>query len=485
MRTKKFKEAFDKEHIKSTFKGKTFKVGTYSIFSSILIIAIAAIVIMMVDALPAKYTKFDTTKNGIYSLSEQSENIASAASHPVNIYLIAQSGNEDKVIQALLEKYEDLSKNIKVYKKDPVIYPNFAKQYTKDEVYNNSIVVECGKKTRYISYNEIYKAGYNYQDNSQSTEFNGEGLITSAINYVTSTDLPRMYTLTGHGETELGTNISSCVQEENIETLPLNLLKESIPKDANCILINNPQSDISTSEVKALTDYIEGGGNLLLMTSYIDKDLANLNELTRTYGAYAENRLVLEGDSSMCLKGYNYYLTPNISDHTITKPLIESKYNVLLPIAHIIRKAESIPSGVTVTDILTTSNKAFAKLDGYNMKTTDKEANDVQGQFSLGVAITKKINDKEAKIVWFSSSEMLSEQTDSLVSGGNKDLFLNALNWMCNRDENIAIHTKSLAQEFLTVNSAAISIWSLVFIFIIPAVTAILGIYIFVRRKKR
>ena len=38
---------------------------------------------------------------------------------------------------------------------------------------------------------------------SYNTSFDGEGAITSAIDYVVTEDLPRLYLLEGHGEEEL------------------------------------------------------------------------------------------------------------------------------------------------------------------------------------------------------------------------------------------------------------------------------------------
>lgn len=42
-----------------------------------------------------------------------------------------------------------------------------------------------------------------YSTYSYSYSFDGEGLITSAIAYVVSDDLPQLYVLEGHGEAEL------------------------------------------------------------------------------------------------------------------------------------------------------------------------------------------------------------------------------------------------------------------------------------------
>ena len=53
-------------------------------------------------------------------------------------------------------------------------------RYTDEEVPNNSIIVECGDRSRFISYHDIY-----IQD-MYASSFDGEGAITSACLLYTS-----------------------------------------------------------------------------------------------------------------------------------------------------------------------------------------------------------------------------------------------------------------------------------------------------------
>lgn len=71
-------------------------------------------------------------------------------------------------------------------------------QYTEGTIYNNSLVVECGDRNTYISYTVIYECDYSdyYTTGSYSESFAGESALTSAIDYVTNEDLPKLYALT-------------------------------------------------------------------------------------------------------------------------------------------------------------------------------------------------------------------------------------------------------------------------------------------------
>lgn len=69
-----------------------------------------------------------------------------------------------------------------------------------------------------MDYGEIYESSVDYNTYSYTTTgFDGEGQITSAISYVTSENLPVLYTLDGHGEKDLDASIREDIEKANIE----------------------------------------------------------------------------------------------------------------------------------------------------------------------------------------------------------------------------------------------------------------------------
>lgn len=82
-------------------------------------------------------------------------------------------------------------------KKNPDVYPAFAEQYTDEPVQNNSLVVEAGERSRFIGYQDIYIQEPDLYSYTYNTSFDGEGAITSAIDYVVSEDLPKISILEG------------------------------------------------------------------------------------------------------------------------------------------------------------------------------------------------------------------------------------------------------------------------------------------------
>lgn len=221
--------------------------GSYSLTLTALVLAILVVINVLVSALPSSWTNYDISSAKLYSITSNTKVVVNALEKDVTIYWITQSGEEDAVIENLLSKYESLSDHIEVVKKNPDIYPTFASQYTSETVSNNSLIVACGEKSRFIGYEDIYLSELDYTTYSYNYSFDGEGAITSAIDYVISEELPILYVLEGHGEQELPDGFATQIEKENIETKTFSLLTEKeVPKEADGVLIYGPTSDIST-----------------------------------------------------------------------------------------------------------------------------------------------------------------------------------------------------------------------------------------------
>jgi LPXTG-motif cell wall-anchored protein len=72
-----------------------------------------------------------------------------------------------------------------------------------------------------------------------------------------------------------------------------------------------------------------------------------------------------------------------------------------------------------------------------------------------------------------------------MVSGANYDLFLNSLGWMTSRTNSISIRSKSLMSEKITVPAGDASMWSIAITVLLPLAVIGIGIFVFVKRRKR
>ena len=91
------------ESIRRMF-GKRFRVGSYSAFAAVIVIAIAVVANMVVVSLPSNLTQLDLTSQSLYTLSEQTKRIAASLDKDVNLYLLATTGTEDTMISRMLER---------------------------------------------------------------------------------------------------------------------------------------------------------------------------------------------------------------------------------------------------------------------------------------------------------------------------------------------------------------------------------------------
>ena len=310
------------------------KGGTYSLLVTLIVLAILIVVNVLASILPGNLTKYDISSTKLYSITSNTKAVVNALKKDVKIYWIVQADKEDDVIENLLEKYESLSDHIEVVKKNPDVYPTFTDKYTSEEVPNNSLIVECGDKNRYISYNDIYVTQTDATGYSSSSSFDGEGAITSAIDYVISDKLPKIYVLEGHGEAELPETFSKQIERENMQTESFSLLNEDkVPEDADAILIYAPTSDISAEEKEILADCVANGGKMMVAAGPTENgSLTNLYSLLSDYGVETTDGIVVEEDREHYAFQQPYILLPDLQSSDITDPLIEENYYAILPI---------------------------------------------------------------------------------------------------------------------------------------------------------
>ena len=457
------------------------RAGSYSLMISALVLAILIVVNIFVSALPSSMTKYDISATKLYSITSNTKAVVNALDEDVTIYWIVQSGQEDAVIENLLSKYEALSDHIKVEMRNPDVYPTFAQQYTSETVANNSLVVECGDRSRYIGYDDIYLQEADVYSYTYNTSFDGEGAITSAIDYVISDELPQLYVLEGHGEAELPDTFSQQIEKDNMEVSSLSLLTaDEVPEDAACLIIYAPQSDISEEERDMLSDYVSGGGKLLVMSGPVqDGSLTNLNSLLEDYGITVTDGIVVESDREHYAFQAPYVLLPDMNSHAITDSLIEENYFAIMPISQGLSLGDT--SKGTVTALLNSSDYSYSKADAYDLETYDKEEGDTDGPFTLAVSIE---DNSGGGIVWFASSSFLEDMYNAFSSGANGDLAMNALSSLVGESEAMAIRSKSLNYNYLTISEATSSLLKAVMIGVFPLVYFGIGVYVVVCRRR-
>lgn len=469
---------------------KNLKMGAYSTGAIVVFTAVIVFINLLVGKIPERYTIFDVTENQMYSITEDSKTMLKALDKDVDILVYSTEANFDDSIEELLRRYSGETSHVKVSFVDPVTNPQFYKDYSETAFASGSIVVASGDKSRIITQDEIYLYEYtmNYQTYSYDRNLTGidaEGQLTSAIAYVTSDESHVVYFTKGHGEEAYEESFTDLITKANVTYADLTLLTESeVPADAECLIINAPANDFNTEDIDKLSKYMDNGGNVILSLSATGEATPLLYDFLNKYGIEATHSLVADASKSNHLQSA-FFMLPNVasSDYTAS---VYNDYYIFTPYSLEMKVSEELPEGVTAESLLFTSEDAYSK-DLANSVTGDaKEDGDKEGCFDVAAVATKDNgNGTTGKLFVAGSAYLFTESASTMVSGGNTRLFTDILSKFINIDNNISIPVKTYEVEFLTLTEAAIRLWRNITIFIIPSIILIIGIIVWIRRRRK
>jgi len=371
---------------------------------------------------------------------------------------------------------------------DPVLHPSFITQYTSENVTNGSLVVVSAKRNTIIPVSELYETTINYQTyQSQTTGFDGEGQITSAINYVTTEDIPIAYTLEGHNEIAISDTLAELLRKNSFSLQNLSLyMLEAVPDDADCLIINAPATDLSSDDADKILAYLEKGGSALITESAIDVEKPNLDRVLEYYGVGLSRGMVIEQDSSHYFNPYIYYLAPDKQQHDIMSDLIKNRSNLFIPFSEAVVKLDSARSTVKFEPLLVTTDNSFLRvLENSASQSISKEEGDIDGPFNVAVAVSEEHNDVETRLVVFGTFYITEDSANANVNGNNYQMVASSLNWLAQMDSSIAISPKSYSISYLQVTSADVNRWTIITIIVIPAIILLAGFVVWFRRRRK
>ncbi|MDE7312450.1 MAG: Gldg family protein [Eubacterium sp.] len=435
--------------------------------------------------LPQTVTTIDCTSSKLYSVTEDTKQILSALTSPVEFYVLANEASGDKQLDATLQKYEELSSNVKVTYVDPAVSPNFYQKYTQEQVSANSIIAVCGERSKVIDYSAVYETSFDYQTyQSQTTGYDAEGQLTSALQYVTNETMQTVYEITGHGEIQVSGRFQEAVEKMNLQLQSLNLLEtDAVPDDCEALLIMGPQSDFSKDDAQKVLDYLEGGGKALICTQYTSEPMEQFCSILKAYGLNLYEGMVLEADAGNYYQN-PLYLLPDISYDTVTAE-VSDEY-VFAPYAQgLTFPEEQEEDTVAYTQLLSTSEQAFLKTDVQNMMSFEKEKGDLEGPFTIGVSVIDTA--AQAQLFVYTSASMFSEDADQTVSGNNSALFAASLASLVNDTQAsslVVIPVKPYTMETIAVSRGTVILAGFSSVIAVPLLCIAAGIWIWLRRRK-
>lgn len=444
---------------------KAFRKGSYSTVIMVVIIAIVIAANVMFSKLPTAARNIDVSSNNLYSIGDTTHSVLDGLKNDVEIVVIKDKESTDKRISTLLAKYADYSDHIKVTYKDPVLYPSVLTTYDTEE---NNIVIKCDAtdKTTKVAFSDIIVTSTSYYGSTYETSFDGEGQLTKAIDYVSNENNKLIYTISGHGESNLGKNISGLISKSNFNVKSVNLLVDNgIPDDCDMLICNQPTKDLADDELKLLREYMENGGKMTVVLADTTTKTPNFDALMADYGISKVNGYIADTERYY---GQNVYqIFPNYSSGDITGKFGPEEYTLLFGSLGL--KVEKT-DGVTVDEFLTTSNKGAAVV-GENDYT--------EGKYTLAAAATKD----ESRFTVFGSASIIDDKFTSYYTNlMDLQVFMNSITANFDDVSNISIDSISLQTTYNTIaNGSGIGA---IFIGIIPVALLILGFLRWFGRRK-
>ncbi|MDD2979433.1 MAG: GldG family protein [Hespellia sp.] len=499
--------------IKKLLKTTETRNGSYSVGLVAIVIAIVVVVNLIVGQLPEKIRNIDISSNNIYEITDTSREILSDLNQKVTFTVLADKENTDERIKTFLSKYTGLSKNISVTWIDPVLHPS---ALTENDAESDTIVINCedtGKSTT-VAFSDIIVsdeyASYYSSGSSTETEFDGEGQLTSAVNYVTTDKTQTIYRTAGHGESTLATSISDLMTKSNYTVTELNLMMDgAIPDDCDLLFMYAPTTDLSEEETGIVSDYLAAGGKVMILLGE-QKDLPNLTGLMKDYGMDVVDGYI--ADASRCYQGNYYYLFPNLTVSGDMSKGISSQM-VLLVNAQGMNLVDPARDTITATGFMSTSTSGYAVTESGQTQgtyylgayatenvsssgnkdgdassadsadSTDSSSADTTSSDSGDSSDSSEDTSKESRLTVISAGNLINSQiTDSFSTLENNTLFMNAVAANFDGTQNISIEPKSLSVEYNTMQYAGLI--SLAVIFGIPLIVLICGFVVWFRRRK-
>ena len=477
-------------------KSKWLKDTSKTIILIAIIVAIFIGINILVEKLNPK--DIDLTKEKLYTLTEESKKIVAGLPETDKIKIYMFECEERDPIVDLAKQYSKANKNIEIELVNPEDRPDLISKYNVETGYGYfTVVVEAGEKSKILNSYDFSIVDYNTGNGVDITE---QRFTNSIMGVSSKAGSNIIYSLTGHGETSITTEMTllkTYLELENYEIKELDLLStQNIPEDCKTLIITSPEKDFAEPEVKAIEDYIKRGGNILWLNNvYSAKvETPNIKAILDMYGVNVkQDGIIIEQETNKMVLGTPYFVLPSIGYSEITEDLGK----VLLFNTGKLEFIEDLTTvGVTKTDLLTTSEKSIYRtnLQDVNIKLGEGEKEE---KSIVGALLEKQISDSEktSKLVIIANSAFAtdtpvytsnssSSRMPAIGFYNNREMVLNATNYLTETEDSISIKKEMIVTKY-TPTEAQDRLVKLI-IFSVPVLIIIIGIIVWqLRRRKK
>lgn len=464
-------------------KTRQTKYGGYLALYLLLVLAVLG----AANFLANRYNKTkDLTASKLFSLSDQTKKVVGNLNTDVKMYYFDRSdawtnsrfGPSPK---DLLTRYSNLSPKLKVEYVDPVR--------------NNKRALEM----KVTNFGTLYIEALGRREESKGLQ---EEQVTNALIRVLKPEKRSACFLTGHGEHDLENTqgegfsaLKDALEGNNFITKTVSLLEKepSVPSDCTVMIVGGPKKDLLEIETAAIKKYVQGGGRALFLVDPMIKnvDTKTVDKLLGEWGVSVNDDLVVDLSGIGKLYGMDEFspLVTKYESHIITRDLRNTA--TLFPLA----RSVTVGSGkgdVTAEKLFATSTRSFAVKDFKSGKQIEIDPKkDTAGPVNLGVAGVYNAPPAATPDAPKSASGRFVVMGGSLFAtnstlgfpGGNRDLVLNAMDWLINEEDLIAIRPKDVEDRRLSMSEAQMSRILITNVFGLPLLIIGVGVWSWWKRR--
>ncbi len=411
-----------------------------------------------------EYT-LDITVNNSNTLSTASQKLLDQLSGPIKITAYIQKGLPlRKQISQLVERYLQHKADLSLNFVDPASDPARIRE------------LNIGKEGAVV---------VDYQGRTEKITFLSELSLSNALLQLAYSQDHWISFLTGHGERDaLGAanfdlgEFSTHLQQHQQNAQPLDLTNLSeIPNNSALLVIANPRVKLLDGELKILEQYLDQGGNLLLLVEpdqdTLDPLLSKLG-ISRLPGVLIDPEVKLYGIDHPDFIVINSYPTP----HSITRNLETMS---LFPETAAL---QIIPENTFQSvSFLTSSAKAWNETEPRQSPLSINKTTEKVGPLSFGLALTRQQTGKQQRIVVIGDGDFLSNSY--LGNVGNLDLGLRIIKWLVQDDNYLEIPARITPDNSLKLAPIVLGSMGLGFLVVVPLSLLGSGFWIWRQRRRR
>ena len=437
------------------------------------------------------------TQSADHSLSPLTKNVLRSLTNEVRaVVLFDRQADLFEPVKNLLTEYERTSPKLKLEFIDIARDPTRAEavqQELKMSVNSpeNRVIFAANNTAKAISQSELSILDFSEFINTREarrTHFVGEQLFTSAIAAVTQGRQTKVGFVIGHGEHKASdtggqwgySKFANILQQKDLHLQEIPLTgTNSIPADCRMLIVAGPRTPYSRDELAKLREFVGTGGSLFtLFNFYSLQRPTGLEKFLADYDFEIGFNQVSDSKNEQSGQG-GLLLVDDLGSHPITKPILGSRLQLLLPRSVGIPEAENDESPtVSILAHSSDAGQAVGQIQG-NKGSVERE-----GKIPL-IAAKLHANDGQPPARLVVAGDSLFLGNSAIEAGANRDFASLAVNWLLEREHLLAIAPRTVTEYRIDLSRAEMTSITWLLLLVLPGGTLGLGLLWWRRQMKR